>query len=194
MKKLFVLLTLLAISPLFSCDDDSDKNQVNPAMLLLLGNNTLTVNVTYYAGPYTLGSPAGTGKVFAYLYTSNPTTGLAPTRTKSPVKSYYASTASAVTSSAVQTITLNGIVVGNYYLMVFYDYKSCNTPPCDDDNQSDYYTLYNNTTSGTSCSAAWLPINIPSTTSIDITLDGSDQLLSGGSDGLGASFKTTECP
>ncbi len=51
MKKLWVLLLLIMISPMFSCDESASENEMNAASLLyMFGNKTLTVNVTY-TGP-----------------------------------------------------------------------------------------------------------------------------------------------
>ncbi|MBP7737583.1 MAG: hypothetical protein KA369_16500 [Spirochaetes bacterium] len=66
-KKLLVFVMLLMITPIFSCDEEkANKNETNLTNLLfLLGNKTLTVNVTY-TGTYV--ASTGTQYIYAYLY------------------------------------------------------------------------------------------------------------------------------
>jgi hypothetical protein len=190
MKKLLIFIILVLISPMFGCDDSADKNEINPlTLLLLLGNNTLTVNVTYTGPTYTPavaggGNPAGTGKVYVYLYQS---LGL---NTRSPMRVYEGSSTGAVTNATPQAITLTGIWQGAYYMLVFWDYKGGSNP----DNQQDRYILYNST-GGTKCTANAAAVNIPAVATVNITFNDTDQLVNpGGGGGSGPLFITTGCP
>ncbi len=187
-KKLLVFMMLLFISPMFSCDEDKGDETENNLMnlIFLLGNKTLTVNVTYDGVYTTDGSKPGTQYVFVYLYN------IRPTYTRSPVCVYSAKSAEPVTdvTKKNQTITLTGIWSGDYYLMVFYDYKSGDNA----DNQGDFYRLYNSTTTGTNCIGLATTVSIPNVSTIDITFDSTYNFPSGAGGGAGAVFNTTGCP
>jgi hypothetical protein len=181
-KKLLVFMILLFISPMFSCDEEkANKNDTNLTNLLfLLGNKTLTVNVTY-TGTTVGGS--STLYIYAYLYN------VRPTYTRSPVCVYSGRTSGPVNDSTQQTITISGIWSGDYYLMVFYDYKSGDNA----DNKGDFYTLYNGTTGGTVCIAQATTVNIPSVSSVDISFNSTGTAFpSGAGTGAGATF--IACP
>lgn len=185
MKKLFIFLLLLMISPIFSCKKDSDSNESNPlALLALLGNKTLTVNVTY-EGAYTLdGTRPGDGYIYVCLFNT-----LGP-NTTSPAPVYTATNSITVTDTTVQPITVNGIWSGDYYIMVFFDYRA-STEGDDPIQQNERYLLYN-TTGGTNCTADATPVSIPDVESISITFDDTYRLDSGGGGGTGPLFDI--CP
>ena len=72
-KKLWIFLLLVMISPMFSCENDSNSNEFNHASLLfLLGDKTLTVNVTYNGAYDFHGTYPGTRYIYVYLYNTRP--------------------------------------------------------------------------------------------------------------------------
>jgi hypothetical protein len=138
MKKIIQLICVGLIIVTASCNKAS--NEVNPLSILsilsLKGESSLTVKVTY-AGPLTVDpgiGKAGTQKINVQLYRSLGAT----TRDPEPL---YIGTTAAATTGTEETITINGIVDGNYYVLVTYDYRSGDYP----ENQQDPYILYNNT-------------------------------------------------
>ncbi len=185
-NKLLVFMMLLMVSPILSCDEDKGDETENNLMnlIFLLGNKTLTVNVTY-TGTYVpaLTNP-GSQYIYVYLYNTR------PTYTRSPVRVYSARSAGPVTDGTQQAITLTGIWSGHYYLMVFYDYKSGDNA----DNKGDFYTLYDSTNDGTNCIASATTVSIPSVSSIDITFADTYDFPSGAGTGAGATFDPTGCP
>ena len=182
MKKLIVFIMLIMISPLFSCDDKADKNEFNPALLLLFGSNSLTVNVAYN-GAYTVhGTYPGTQYVYVYLYNTR------PVYTRSPVCVYSGSSSGAVTTNTPQAITIRDIAAGDYFLLVFYDYRSGDNA----DNREDRYILYNGTVAGTQCIAQATTVNISGVKTLDITFNDTYYFPSGASGGAGATF--VACP
>jgi hypothetical protein len=188
MKKLWVLIMLIMVSPMFSCDDAS-QNESNPMSLIyMFGNNTLTVNVTYNGAydtdPSSGGLYAGTKYVYVYLYN------VRPVYTRSPVCVYSGVSSVPVTNATPQAITISGIWSGDYYLMVFYDYRLGDNF----DNKSDRYRLYNGTTNGTNCIGQATTVSIPSASSVDITFDSTYSFPGGAGGGAGATFNTTGCP
>lgn len=134
MKKLLFLLLIGIMLSVPSCKKDSDKNEINPlALLALLGNSSLTVTATYTGDAAT----DGTGRMFVYLYKSLGTT------TRDPEPAYKRSTRGGdfAEIGAAQTITIDHIRGGEYYVLVFYDYHTGGN----DDNQTDRYILYSGT-------------------------------------------------
>jgi hypothetical protein len=133
MKKIMQLAFLGIVLLLISCNNDAQKNQINPLAIAIIphGSSSLTVKATY------IGTPAtdGTGKIFVYLYDSLEAT------TRYPVPIYTGSTDSAVTPGVEANITIPDIADGDYYVLVFYDYHTGGN----DDNQMDRYWLYNGT-------------------------------------------------
>jgi hypothetical protein len=183
MKKLLLFLLLIMISPLFSCDTKADKNEINPAILLLFGSNTLTVKVTYNG---TASSDASaTKKIYVYLY--NQALGTTP---RSPDAVYTGSTAGAVTVGVEETISISGVASGNYYVLVFYDFKSGSNP----DNKTDRYVLYDGTVTGTACTSAATLVNIPTVTTLNITFANTNQFQDSGVPSGGPLFVTAGCP
>lgn len=147
------------------CKNEGDKNQINPALLLLSGpsTNVLTLNVTY-TGPYdTDATKPGTKFVYAYLYKT------LGANTRSPVPDYTTSTAAAVTDATAQTLTFSNIASGAYYILVFYDYAGGGNA----DNQKDRYILYNNV----SCNASATPVTVSGPASLTISFGNTYSLL-----------------
>ena len=187
-------MLLLMISPMFSCDEEkSGEDEINPmALLLLLGNNTLTVNVTY-EGAWDVEAASGTraegsGYIYVCLFNTMP-----GANTTSPSPVYIATNSVKVTNTDVQTITINGIWSGNYYIMVFFDYRGSKPEDTDPIQQNERYELYN-TSVGSNCVANATPISIPDTSSIDITFNDDYTLDSGGGGGGGPKFETICLP
>jgi uncharacterized protein (DUF2141 family) len=137
MKKIIQLALIGILLFTFNCNKDSNKNEINPGALLgllsLIGNSTLTVKATYTGALTVDGAQPGTQRIYVYLYRSLGTT----SRDPEPVYTGF----SDPTTGSEETITINGIVDGKYYVVVFYDYRSGGNP----DNQQDRYIIYNNT-------------------------------------------------
>lgn len=183
MKKLLLFIILVFIFTMFSCDDTSDKDEFNPALLLLFGTHKLTVNVTYNGLYDTDSSKPGTQYVYVYLYDQR------PTYTRSPVCVYSGLSAGPMTDDTLQSITIEGIASGDYYVLVFYDYRQGDNA----DNQLDRYILYNGVSTGTNCINQATTINITSDEDISIEFDDTYYFPSGAGGGAGALFDDSGC-
>ena len=127
MRKIIQLACLGIILLLLSCNIDSQSNEFNPLVLLSkYGSSSLTVHATYNGDPATDGS----GKMYVYLFDELGTT------SRDPI--YKESTDAAVTIGEEVAIKVDHIRDGNYYVLVFYDYKGGDN----NDNQTDRYVLY----------------------------------------------------
>jgi len=116
-----------------SCKKDTG-DEINPlALLAFVGSSTLTVHATY-TGTESV-DPDATKRIYVYLYSAM------PTNTRDVEPRYTGSTAAAVTVNVEETITINNIIDGDYYVLVFYDYKYGNNYV---PNQYDRYELYDN--------------------------------------------------
>jgi hypothetical protein len=126
MKKLSMLAIIASLAfVVIACNKQT--SEYNPAVLLSnYGPNTLTVTATYY-GPL---ATDGSGKIYVYLFD---TMGLT---SRDPI--YSGSTVTAATPGVGETITVEHIKDGDYYVLVFYDYHGGDNP----DNQTDRYMLY----------------------------------------------------
>ncbi|MBN2160962.1 MAG: hypothetical protein JW807_16345 [Spirochaetes bacterium] len=171
MKKILLLSFIGIVLAFIGCKDDKG-NEINPLPILaLLGNSTLTVTATYNGTPKADedGVSDGTGKIYVYLYSS------LGTSARTGVL-YEGFTESATIGGVEETITLTGLRDGEYYMLVFYDYKGGDNPA----NKTDRYILYNNTPYAGAASK----ITVSGSAAIsDISFDDTYQL-----DGSGALF------
>jgi hypothetical protein len=163
MKKFLLVIMLLATTFIFSCDDNADKNEINPALLFLFGGNTLTVTASY------TGTIVAGKRIYVYLY--NETPGM---QTRCPAAVYTGSTPGVVTTTDPQTITIHGIVSGTYYVLAFYDFG---TGGSNIDSKDDRY-LFSGTTVGTwtDSLAAAGTITIPGTSTLTVSIDDTKRL------------------
>lgn len=122
-----------SISQTFS---NSNKFGTDGAYLVSDAVGSLNVQVKYTGTPFT----DGTGFIYMQLYTSAEGLGTAPATTKT-----YQADSNGITpdGGGYYTITISDVPVGDYYVLIFYDYKLQTTPgrPGKDDR----YILYNNT-------------------------------------------------
>lgn len=170
MKKIIQILFAGILLLSISCKEDSDKDEVNPlAFLAFLGNSSLTVTATYSGSEITGIDPAdGTGKIFVYLYRN------LGTDTRDPEPAYKGSTENAVTLDTPANVTINNIIAGSYYVLVFYDYAGGGK---NDDNFNDRYVLYQ----GTAYTSGASKFTISGDTNLDIGTFGDDNILGDGS-------------
>jgi hypothetical protein len=99
---------------------------------LFLQTGSLTVTATYTGTEPS--SNIGSKKIYVYLFDA------LNTGTRDPLPIYSGSTTGAVAVSSPSDITINNILPGSYYMVVFYDFRSGTNP----DNQTDRYVIYNN--------------------------------------------------
>jgi hypothetical protein len=97
---------------------------------------SITINATY-TGSLEYTGDAGTKKIYVYLYEALPDNAQ---DASNPI--YQVSTDAAAAIGVEQTITVDNIEPGSYYVVVFYDYKSHNQNIA---GNSDRYTIYNST-------------------------------------------------
>ena len=120
----------------FGNDYTFQTNVLNNALFMQMGS--LTVHATYTGAEPV--SSIGSKKIYVYLYDSlndsTPTSG----GTRDPLPIYTGLTDSAVSVGNPSDITIDNILPGDYYIVVFYDYRSGSNP----DNQTDPYIIYNN--------------------------------------------------
>jgi hypothetical protein len=159
---LFIVLSIVFIA--LGCESNTDSNETGSAGCPT-GNGTLEVKVTYNGTIKT----DGTGKIYVYLYSSLGTA-------KDPT-CYSASTASEAPIGSEQTITINGIPAGNYYVLILYDNQHHNQGIA---GNGDKYELYNNT--GSKSAATQVVVSDGSTTSLTgISFDDANPLGPSGS-------------
>lgn len=117
----------------FGDDYTFQTNILSNALFMQTGS--LTVHATYTGSEPT--TSVGTKRISVYLYES---LGTGPHAVGSmPI--YSASTPSAVTLDTEYALSITNILPGNYYVFVYYDYRSgTGTTPA---NQTDRYVLYN---------------------------------------------------
>lgn len=167
--KLLILVWLAALAGT-SCsemilDQGIESRSKNMLLLPFLtgGNSTLTVTATYNGAA----ASDGTGKLYVYLYNA---LGTGTRNQYLPV--YTGSTAGAVTIGNATDITLTDLLPGDYYVLVFFDYRSGSNA----DNASDRYIFYNNV--GSTATATKLTIS-GNTTVTGILFDNTFILQSG---------------
>jgi len=134
MKKIFLFICIGIISFTISCKKESGENDINPlALLAFVGSSTLTVHATYNGDEAV--EVDATKRIYVFLYDQ------VPTNTRDVEARYTGSTETAVTVGAEATITINNIIDGDYYVLIFYDYDFGDNYLA---NQYDRYELYNN--------------------------------------------------
>jgi hypothetical protein len=122
-----MLIILVSSIMMTGCFDSGSEDADEPVK-----KGSLSVTAQY-TGTLTDETQLGDGKLYVYLFET------APVDSKA-VKDYDTSTPAAVELSTDYIIELNDLPVGDYYMMIFYDYKKhTNTVP----GKSDRYTLYN---------------------------------------------------
>jgi len=146
MKRILVLLTIMAAGLFISCEAGEDEA---PAA----GTGTVTVQVTYTGVDATTCSKPGSGNIFVYLIPSDEISNQAP---EDPAYFAYAAATEngAVTISNSYNVSITNVPAGEYYVLIFYDFQLQTKHA----GTGDYYVLYNNYSGNvdktTNCTAA----------------------------------------
>ena len=117
----------------FDNDYTFQTNVVGDTLYMQPGSLTLTATYTGTAGT---GSDLIANYIYVYLYDS------LGTGTRSPLPIYTGSTGSAVTVGNPADITINNILPGSYYIVVFYNFAA--TGATNPDTRYDRYVIYDN--------------------------------------------------
>jgi hypothetical protein len=163
---LFIALSIVFIA--LSCENNSDETG---SANIATGSGILEVKATYTGTPIAgvTGVSDGSGKIFLYMYAA-----LGTNAQNAPA--YQASTAAEAVLNTEYTITINSIAPGNYYVVVFYDYKKHTNNTA---GNTDRYELYNNVNTVSAASAVAVA-NDSTTSLIGISFDNTWLLDSGG--------------
>lgn len=159
---------------------DTNTLQADNAYMTPASTYTLTVNAAYTG---TLHTPDPTTSIHVYLYS------LLGTGTRNSYLPIYTGVSSAVTSTDPYAITINNVIPGNYYVLVFYNYSHTDTS-ANNDSKDDRYRLYDNVVpAGTRCrgEADQLTISGPTDLS-NISIDNTIYLRSS------AAYDNAGCP
>lgn len=177
MKKPVIIVMLLLISSMFSCDYEPDKKEIHPwALFSALGweyNKYYTI-ILEYNGAYTAdGTMPGTQYRYVFFYES---LGSGPASPQPVYMLEYE-----VSNSCCETVSVSDIKRGYYYIMVLYDYQG-SSDPSNLFQENDPYLLYNDT-GGTNCPDMATPILLFDEDQITISFDDTYRLDPGSGNG-----------
>lgn len=173
----FVMTGDLTLTPSISFTDANVLGS-NGAYKTPSSTYTLTVSAAY-----TGTRPAEDRSMYVYLYS------LLGTGTRNTYFPIYTGASSAVSSTDPYTITIDNVIPGDYYVLVFYNYNY-NVTNSYYDNQNDRYRLYDNAVpAGTRCRSEADPYTVSGASSITgISIDNTYYLRAS------ATYETSACP
>lgn len=185
MKRILVLLTIMAAGLFISCEAGDDEAPAS-------GNGTVEVQVKY-TGAYISKAPApGDGQVLVILLNDVEIADTRPPQTNTPA--YYAGTVSAVTDNSTHTVTINNIPEGNYYVLLVYNSLNHGTKIA---GNGEAYAFYETTSTVTSCNADANYITVTSdhtTTLTGVSFSDTYKLQATDSVGTSTGGSFIECP